>query len=191
MMARRMGVLVCWLVLGSSSAVVAQTVASKQLGPEISQALQEGRQIVASARGAADNLKAQVSQARQAHDVVKALCLSDNRKQLQAAERTSRERLNALESAVASGQLVRARHEHSVLSALGERIEAITQQANECIGNEASSTSGADLVVDVNASVPGVDPSSSVLKPFGGALSLAAFDPNSISPPPIVATPID
>jgi hypothetical protein len=191
MMARRMGVLVCWLVLGSSSAVVAQTVASKQLGPEISQALQEGRQIVAKARGAADNLKAQVSQARQAHDVVKALCLSDNRKQLQAAERTSRERLNALESAVASGQLVRARHEHSVLSALGERIEAITQQANECIGNEASSTSGADLVVDVNASVPGVDPSSSVLKPFGGALSLAAFDPNSISPPPIVATPID
>ncbi|HEX2879184.1 MAG TPA: hypothetical protein VHO25_06580 [Polyangiaceae bacterium] len=191
MMARRMGVLACGLVLGSSSMVVAQSAAPKQLGPEITQALQEARQVVANARGAAESLKTQVGEARQAHDVIKALCLSDNRKQLQAAERTSRERLNALEAAIANGQLVRARHEHAVLSALGERIESITKQADGCIGDEASSSSGSDLVVDVSASVPGVDPSSSVLNPFGGVVSLAAFDPDSISPPPIVATPID
>jgi hypothetical protein len=189
--------LACWLVLASSSAVNAQSAASpqiaalKQPGPEIAAALQEGRQIVAHARGAVDNLKAQVAQARQGHDVIKALCLSDNRKQLQAAERSTRERLSALESAVSSGQWVRARHEHSLLSALAERVEAISKQADECVGNEASSTHDAALVVDVSASVPGVDPSSSVLKPFGGELSVAAFDPDSISPPPVVATPID
>lgn len=191
MMARRSGVVTCWLVLASSAAVSAQTAAPQQTDPSIAIALQEGRQIVAQARAAADNLKAQVGQAREAHDVIKALCLSDNRKQLQAAERSSRERLNALESAVSSSQLVRARHEHAVLTALAERIEAITKQADECIGKEANATHDAALVVDVSASVPGVDPSSSVLKPFGGAMSLAAFDPDSISPPPVVATPID
>jgi sensor histidine kinase regulating citrate/malate metabolism len=191
MMARRMGVLACGLVLGSSSMVVAQSAAPKQLGSEITQALQEARQVVANARSAADSLKAQVGEARDAHDVIKALCLSDNRKQLQAAERTSRERLNALQAAVTNGQLVRARHEHAVLSALGERIEAITKQAAECVGDESSSNRGSELVVAVSAGVPGVDPSSSVVNPFGGVLSLAAFDPDSISPPPIVATPID
>jgi hypothetical protein len=177
--------------LGFSSAVVAQNSGPKQLGPEIIQVLQEGRQVVAGARVAAESLKAQVAEAREAHDVIKALCLSDNRKQLQAAERTGKERLNALESAAASGQLTRARHEHSVLSALAERIQAITKQAGECVGARANSTRGAELAVDVSAAVPGVDPSSSVLNPFGGTMSLAAFDPDSISPPPVVATPID
>lgn len=197
MIVRRAAVLGCWLVLASSSAVNAQiaalpqTAAVKQAEPEIAITLQEGRQIVAQARGAVDNLKTQVAQARQGHDVIRALCLSDNRKQLQAAERSTRERLNALESAVSSGQWVRARHEHALLSALAERVEAITKQADECVGDEASSTHDAELVVDVSNSVPGVDPSSSVLKPFGGTLSLAAFDSESISPPPVVATPID
>jgi hypothetical protein len=78
-----------------------------------------------------------------------------------------------------------------MLTALGERVAAIIKQADECIGDEVSRDQGGALVIDVSASVPGVDPSSTVINPFGATLSAAALDPDAISPPPIVATPID
>jgi len=146
---------------------------------------------MADAHAAVVEVKGQLALAREARDVIKALCLADNLRQLKTAERSAGERFAALQAALSSSQIERARHESTVLTALGERRAAISAEAGDCIGTEGSVDSQGSLSQHVSSSVPGVDPSSSVRRPFGGALSPAAFGPDTISPPPVVATPID
>src|SRR6185503_10346836 len=105
------------------------------------------------------------------------LCLSDNLSQLKTAERSSNERFAALEAALSSSQIERARHESTVLLALDERTSAISAKASDCIGTEANADSEGSLALQISRSVPGVDPSSSVNRPFGNAVSPAAFGP--------------
>jgi hypothetical protein len=166
-----------------------QPTASLQRDPVA--ALQRGEEIVKATRSARRAVNTQLAQAKSERDIVKILCLSDKARQLEIARRSGDDRLGALRAAARDGRTDSIAHELLVLEALSERVGAIATESSECIGEEAGQDSEATLDLQLSPLLPNADPSSAVQRPFADASAPATFPGDSISPPPVVASPTD
>lgn len=124
------------------------------------------QQMLAEARGFAPGMdrtasvvRRQLSDARDNRDVVRVLCLNDKLNQIDLAIRTANDRIEALGGAVAEGDAVRSKHEFTVVQVLRERVIALGSEANQCVGEESGFMGDARVRVDIDPSVPDVDPS--------------------------------
>ncbi len=140
------------------------------------QMLEQSRNTVERMQMGADSIRRQLAEAREARDVVKSLCLDDKLSQMDVARRSAGDRVSGLETAVSSGNAERARHEFAVMTALHERMDALTAEAGQCIGEETGAIGDASLVVTIDPEIAVMEPSIPPLAPL-------------ISVPPVLASP--
>ncbi|MEP7050376.1 MAG: hypothetical protein ABJB12_08495 [Pseudomonadota bacterium] len=102
----------------------------------------------------------QASDAKQKHDVVKSLCLSDKLNQIHVAVSTAAGRIETLEAAVAKNDADRAKHEFTIVQVLKDRSAALVSEANQCIGEETGFIGETTVTVSIDPSIPDTDPST-------------------------------
>lgn len=146
--------------------------------PELSPA-----QMLAEARGflpvmdrAAAGVRRQLQAAREAKDVVKSLCLNDKLNQVDLATRTATDRVAGLEAAVGANDAERSKHQYTVILVLRDRVNTLVSEANQCIGEDVGFVGESNVTMEVDNSIPPVDPSDFPINPV-------------ISPPPVVSPP--
>lgn len=116
----------------------------------------QGLEAVAAVDAAAQQVRAMVAAAKDKRDVVKVLCLEDKTTQVAAALTTSQERAEALQAALDSSAVERARHEFVMLMTLRDRVSTLMNEANQCIGEETGFTGDAELTVEIDPNLPEV-----------------------------------
>ena len=101
----------------------------------------------------------QASDAKQKHDVVKSLCLSDKLSQIHVAVSTASGRIQTLESAVAHNDADSAKHEFTIVQVLKDRSSALVAEANQCIGEETGFIGESTVTVSIDPNIPNPDDS--------------------------------
>ena len=102
----------------------------------------------------------QASEAKQKHDVVKSLCLSDKLSQIHVAVTTAGGRIDALDAAVTHNDSDLAKHEFTIVQVLKDRSSALVSEANQCIGEETGFIGESTVTVTIDPSIPDNDPSN-------------------------------
>lgn len=101
----------------------------------------------------------QASEAKQRHDVVKSLCLSDKLSQIHVAVSTVTGRIEALDAAASRNDADRSKHEFTIVQVLKDRSSALVSEANQCIGEETGFIGESRVTVTIDPSIPNTDPS--------------------------------
>jgi hypothetical protein len=115
-----------------------------------------GLEALAAVEAASQQVRAMAATAKDKRDVVKVLCLEDKTTQVGAALTTSQERADALQVAIDTSALERARHEYVMLMTLSDRVVTLMNEANQCIGEETGFTGDAELTVEIDPNLPEV-----------------------------------
>ncbi|MDF3070271.1 MAG: hypothetical protein K0R38_5872, partial [Polyangiaceae bacterium] len=89
------------------------------------QMLDRVRAIIPEMEGLRGSVNAQLADAKQKKDVVKALCLDDKSKQMKLATDTAKDRVVGLSSAVSQNDPDRSKHEFTVIQVLRERVQTL------------------------------------------------------------------
>ena len=106
------------------------------------------------------NVRHLLEQSRAARDVVKTLCLNDKLNQIDVATRSARDRRTSLDQASQRGDNDLANHEFTILTVLRQRVEQLSAEANQCIGEEAVLYGETKIVTTIDPNLPHEDPSS-------------------------------
>jgi hypothetical protein len=140
------------------------------------QMLDRVRAIIPEMEGLRGSVNAQLADAKQKKDVVKALCLDDKSKQMKLATDTAKDRVVGLSSAVSQNDPDRSKHEFTVIQVLRERVQTLVAEAQQCIGEETGFIGNTQVTVDIDPAVPDADPSGFPEDPI-------------VSEPPVLASP--
>ena len=116
--------------------------------------LLEGDRTIARMEGAAALIRGQLGKARAERDVVKTLCLNDKLSQADVAVRSGRDRNSALKEAAGRNDSELSNHEFTILSVLGQRSQQLTAEANQCIGEEATTIGETKITREVDPTLP-------------------------------------
>ena len=138
--------------------------------------LQRAREYKPMMDNDAAAVQRQASDAKQKHDVVKSLCLSDKLSQIHVAVTTAAGRIDTLEAAAGKNDTDRAKHEFTIVQVLKDRSAALVSEANQCIGEETGFIGETTVTVTVDPSIPDTDPSTFPTDPL-------------VSQPPVLASP--
>ncbi len=154
-------------LLGLGAGVVAaQDAAPESEAPppaaEVSVAgmLAKGKSVLAALDASSQSISRMLRDARAAKDVVKALCLDDKLSQVDVAKRSAADRVESLDAAATAGNVERAQHDFAVIGALEERANALSSEADQCIGEEKGYVGGASLKVTFDPTIPQSDTSA-------------------------------
>jgi hypothetical protein len=129
---------------------------------------------------AAATVRRQLTLARDQKDVVKSLCLNDKLNQIDLATRTATDRVAALESAVASNDAERSKHEYTVVLVLRDRVYTHVSEANQCIGEDVGFVGESNVTMEIDGDIPPTDPSDFPSDPI-------VSQPPIVSPPDVVS----
>lgn len=141
-------------VIGDDSVVGDDSAAELKLGP--AELRTRGLQAVTAIEASSKAVRAMATAAKDKRDVVKVLCLEDKTTQVKAALGTAQERGEALQVALDSSALERARHEYVMLMTLKDRVTTLMNEANQCIGEETGFSGDAELSVEIDPNLPQV-----------------------------------
>jgi len=126
-----------------------------QLSPQ--EELAQAEAILSRIDTAAGAVRRQLEVARAARDVVKTLCLNDKLSQIDVANRSARDRQSALQAAVQRSDAELANHEFTILTVLRQRVEQLTAEANQCIGEEMTFLGKTEVAVQIDTNLPDTD----------------------------------
>jgi len=140
------------------------------------QMLQKARGFKPMMDNDAAAVQRQASEAKQKHDVVKSLCLSDKLSQIHVAVSTAAGRIDTLEAAVSHNDADGAKHEFTIVQVLKDRSAALVAEANQCIGEETGFIGESTVTVTIDPSIPNADPSVFPNDPI-------------VAEPPVVSSP--
>jgi hypothetical protein len=174
------GVLCCFgVALAQSDASSPPIEVNSQQDANLSlpQMLQRAQQYKPMMDNDASAVQRQASEAKQQHDVVKSLCLSDKLSQIHVAVSTASGRIDTLASAVSHNDSDRAKHEFTIIQVLKDRSSALVAEANQCIGEETGFIGESTVTVTIDPNIPETDPTDYSNDPF-------------VTVPPVVTTPV-
>lgn len=143
----------------------------QQLTPQ--QQLVEADSQIARMEQASGSVRRQLEQARAARDVVKTLCLNDKLSQIDVATRSAKDRRQSLQLAIGRNDTELGGHEFTILTVLRQRVEQLTAEANQCIGEEATLIGESKVTTTVDPTLPPDDDTN-----------YTAPDPNVVINPP-------
>jgi hypothetical protein len=123
-----------------------------QLSPQ--EELAQAETVLARVDAAAGTVRRQLEAARAARDVVKTLCLNDKLSQVDVANRSARDRQSALQSAVQRNDSELANHEFTIMTVLRQRVEQLTAEANQCIGEELAFVGQTQVTMSQESNLP-------------------------------------
>jgi hypothetical protein len=121
------------------------------------QMLQRARSFKPQMDNDAIAVQRQASDAKQKHDVVKSLCLSDKLSQIHVAVSTAAGRVDTLEAAVTHNDADAAKHEFTIVQVLKDRSAALMAEANQCIGEETGFIGESRVTVSIDPTIPNTD----------------------------------
>jgi hypothetical protein len=133
----------------------------QQLTPQ--QQLVEADTQISRMEQASGNVRRQLETARAARDVVKTLCLNDKLSQIDVATRSAKDRRQSLQLAIGRSDAELGNHEFTILTVLRQRVEQLTAEANQCIGEEATLIGESKITTTVDPTLPSDDDTISVL----------------------------
>jgi hypothetical protein len=87
--------------------------------------------------------------ARREADVIRVTCLNDKLTQINANLRTAQSRLGSLQKTV---DVEQRNHELTVLTVLGQKLQVLDQEANQCVGQDLYETGSTKVVTDIDTS---------------------------------------
>jgi len=140
------------------------------------QMLQKARAFKPTMDNDAAAVQRQATEAKQKHDVVKALCLSDKLSQIHVAVSTAAGRIETLEGAVSHNDADSAKHEFTIVQVLKDRSAALVAEANQCIGEETGFIGESTVTVSIDPSIPDTDTSTFPTDPL-------------VAQPPVLSSP--
>jgi hypothetical protein len=120
-----------------------------------------------------------LQEARQQKDVVKMLCLNDKLSQIDVAGRAVNERKAQLTAAVGRNDVELSNHEYTILTVIKQRVDQLMTEANQCVGEEATST-GASVTFTEDPNLPGGD---QTVPPWGVTTTPGGNGGNPVLPP--------
>jgi hypothetical protein len=116
-----------------------------------------GKEFVAGIERSAQSIQRQLQSARKDRDVVRVLCLNDKLNQVDVALRSAQDRVSALNAAAERKDEDRSRHEYTVLEVLSDRVRALVNESNQCIGEETGFIGEAEVSVSIDPNLPAGD----------------------------------
>ena len=174
------------LVLGAGGSATAQP-ASGSAGAQVEferrpkltpqEELTQAESILARIDAASATVRRQLEAARQARDVVRTLCLNDKLSQIDVAGRSARDRQSALQAAVQRNDAELANHEFTIMTVLRQRVEQLTSEANQCIGEEMAFIGQTTITTTIDPNLPGSD-----------VTGYPPTDPTLVIAPPVCTT---
>lgn len=175
-------VLCCFGIAAAQEATRPPTAVSVESQQDVNltpaQMVQRARSFRPMMEGNAAAVQRQATDAKQKHDVVKSLCLSDKLSQIHVALSTVSGRIDALESAASHNDADRAKHEFTIVQVLKDRSAALVSEANQCIGEETGFIGESTVTVTIDPSIPDTDPSGFPNDPL-------------VTEPPVVSSSIE
>lgn len=143
--------------------------------------LAKAKGIQANGEALAARLQTMLKAARDSGDIVKVTYLNDKLTQSNANLRTVKQRVEALDRAVAVSDEAAAKHEYTVLSVLSQKFQTLGQEASQCVGQDMYEPGASQVVTEVAPGTTTVDPANV------GSVNPSVTPPDSPSvtvPPP-------
>jgi hypothetical protein len=116
--------------------------------------LKNAEDLVRNIQQSSQAVLRQLQVARTERDVVRVLCLNDKLNQVDVALRSAEDRMLALRTAVERADGDRARHEHTVLDVLNDRVRVLVSESNQCVGEETGFIGDAEISVTIDPNLP-------------------------------------
>jgi hypothetical protein len=91
-----------------------------------------------------------LDEARREADVIRVTCLNDKLTQINANLRTAQSRLQSFQRTVDIDQ---RNHELTVLTVLGQKLQVLDQEANQCVGQDLYETGPTKVVTEIDTSI--------------------------------------
>lgn len=139
-----------------------QASGSAGLGREVSlspaEQLQAAEGFLLRFETVRNSVRKSLGEARAQRDVVKVLCLDDKLNQVDVAIRGAKDRKQALEGAVKRNDADLANHEFTIMTVLRQRVDQLSAEANQCIGQEAGFIGESSVSSTIDPTLPD-DPS--------------------------------
>ena len=88
--------------------------------------------------------------ARREADVIRVTCLNDKLTQINANLRTAQSRYSTLQRTIDTDQ---RNHELTVLTVLGQKLQVLDQESNQCIGQDLYETGPTKIITEIDTSV--------------------------------------
>lgn len=135
----------------------------------------------------ASNLSQRVAQmldeARRDADMIRVTCLNDKLTQINANLRTAQGRLASLQKAVDVDQ---RNHELTVLTVLGQKMQVLDQESNQCVGQDLYETGPTKVTTEINTSLLPfeADPTNPQIQVPTAPSTLGVMDASSNGTPP-------
>jgi len=107
----------------------------------------EGSSVVRKGEGTSRSVRRLLDQARKQADIIRVTCLNDKLTQINANLKTAQARLGALREAVDPD---RQAHEHTVLSVVGQKLQVLDREAQQCIGQGMYDTGETKVITEID-----------------------------------------
>ncbi len=98
------------------------------------------RSAMASASASCAAQSRALKSAKREKDIIRATCLKDKLDQCKASLQSMKRRQAALDKAIASRDSGSSNHEFTVIGVLSQKFKALTQAANQCVGQDLFDT---------------------------------------------------
>ena len=106
--------------------------------------------IVTRGSGLSQRVTQMLDDARRDADVIRVTCLNDKLTQINANLRTAQSRFASLQRTVDAEQ---RKHELTVLSVLGQKLQVLDQEANQCVGQDLYETGPTKITTEIDTSL--------------------------------------
>lgn len=106
--------------------------------------------IVTRGTGLSQRVTQMLDDARRDADVIRVTCLNDKLTQINANLRTAQGRYASLQRIVDAEQ---RKHELTVLSVLGQKLQVLDQEANQCVGQDLYETGPTKITTEIDTSL--------------------------------------
>jgi hypothetical protein len=106
--------------------------------------------IVTRGTGLSQRVTQMLDDARRDADVIRVTCLNDKLTQINANLRTAQSRYASLQRIVDAEQ---RKHELTVLSVLGQKLQVLDQESNQCVGQDLYETGPTKITTEIDTSL--------------------------------------
>ena len=123
----------------------AVSTTGESLTPE--QLAQEGESILRRGLAVSKSIRKMLENARKDADIIRITCLDDKLTQVNANLRSAETRVDALRAAVDADRRI---HEYTVLNVIGQKLQVLDQEAQQCIGEAVYETGETTVITEID-----------------------------------------
>jgi len=106
--------------------------------------------IVTEATNLAQRVTQMLDDARREADVIRVTCLNEKLTQINASLRTAQGRLTTLQRTV---DVEQRKHELTVLTVIGQKLQLLDQESNQCVGQDMYETGPTKITTEIDTAL--------------------------------------